>query len=77
VDENLAGLDHAQTHPCDFLDCIGAGLEILDLSKQRRIAQAPLIIQFALLGQLALELPDAQPPTLSVPQRVLDQDEKG
>jgi hypothetical protein len=44
MDENLSGPDHAEPRPGDLLDCIGSGLEILDLSEEGCISQAALFV---------------------------------
>ncbi|MNJ61400.1 hypothetical protein D3C77_571850 [compost metagenome] len=73
MNEHFAFAHHAQFTARTLFDGPGAPFKIAHFSFQRRIARAQAFIGLALLGHLALQIPDLEPAALTQPQRVLDQ----
>lgn len=76
LNKHLALADHAQIGPRTLFERAGACLKILNFRGERRIAGAQPFIDLALLGDLPLQGPDAEPPALTPPERVLDQSDQ-
>src|SRR5439155_12774307 len=73
--EDLVAFDHAELHARAFLQRLRALLQVANLGVERIVACLEPCGGFLLRRELPVELPDAYPPALAEPERILQGDE--